>query len=451
MTEFRIDRRTALQVAGAMASTSLVLGTGVRAQVAKQVPFTIVINQSPWFDGFRKTVELYEKETGNKVNLDVNPFAGSLEKQRNSVRAQQGLFDLLIMNGLFYSEFYHGGFLIPIHEIDPSFRLDPAIPTFDDTVYFDAVSKTNSSKTGKLMSVPINPNIPLLYYRADLYQQKGLKVPTTWDELLANAKALHNPPQMYGIVQRGARGPSDVTYDWFPYFNGFGGELFKDEKSGDFTVTLNSPQGKAALDYYIRLAKEAGHPNTGGQAQAQVIQNIVTGKAAHAILVIAAWAQMDDPQKSAVVGKINLALPPSAPGFKSAPTVGHWLAGVPKNVPKDRQQAALAFLNWFQTYKAQVDYTKAGAPPVRLDVMASDMAKEPANRWMTPMQEGLPLGRQMWTIPEGAQIVAITELRLNQAVTGELTPAAALNTMAKEIHEVIQKGGYKTGRLPDLT
>ena len=58
-----------------------------RRGAAKVAPITIVINQSPWFDSFRKTVELYEKETGNKVELDVNPFAGSLEKQRNSVRA----------------------------------------------------------------------------------------------------------------------------------------------------------------------------------------------------------------------------------------------------------------------------------------------------------------------------------------------------------------------------
>ncbi len=57
------------------------------AAAAKAAPITIVINQSPWFESFRKTVELYEKETGNKVELDVNPFAGSLEKQRNSVRA----------------------------------------------------------------------------------------------------------------------------------------------------------------------------------------------------------------------------------------------------------------------------------------------------------------------------------------------------------------------------
>jgi multiple sugar transport system substrate-binding protein len=444
-----IDRRSALKAAAATATT-LLMGGRASAQVAKQAPITIVINQSPWFEGFRKTVELYEKETGNQINLDVNPYAGSLEKQRNSVRAAAGLYDIVVMNGLFYPEMYHGGFIQPIHDIDPSFKLDPNIPTFDDTVYFDAATKTSSAQTGKLMSVPINPNIPLLYYRADLYQQKGLKVPNTWDELLANAKALHNPPQIYGMVQRGARGPADVSYDWFPYFNSFGGELFRNERAGDFFVTINSPEAKAALDFYIRLAKEAGHPNTGGLAQGQVIQNVLTGKAAHAIIVIAAWSQMDDPSKSAVVGKINLAIPPHAPGHKSAPTVGHWLGGIPKNVPKERQQAALAFLNWFQSRNAQVEYTKAGSPPVRLDVLGSDMASQPEFRWMKAMQEGLPLGRQMWKVPEGAQIVAILELKINQAITGELSTAAALNTAAREIEDVMAKAGHKTGRLPEL-
>ena len=70
---------------------------------------------------------------------------------------------------------------------------------------------------------------------------------------------------------------------------------------------------------------------------------------------------------------------------------------------------------------------------------------------MKAMKEGLPLGRQMWTVPEGAQIVAIIELKLNQAITGELSTAAALNTAAREIEDVMTKGGYKTGRLPELS
>src|SRR5262249_15233968 len=147
-------------------------------------PITIVINQSPWFESFRKTVELYEKESGNKVELDVNPFAGSQEKQRNSVRAAQGQYDLLVMNSGWFAEMYFGGFVEAINDIDPSFKLDGDIYTLDNTVYFDATSKTMTPK-GKLMSVPIAPLIPLLYYRGDLYKEAVLKAADSFADLEA--------------------------------------------------------------------------------------------------------------------------------------------------------------------------------------------------------------------------------------------------------------------------
>ena len=394
------------------------------AQTAKQTAFTIVINNSPWFDGFRKVVEAYEAETGNKVNLDVNPFAGSLEKQRASARAKDGQFDLLIMNGLYYQEFYYGGFLTPIHEIDPAFKLDPQMIRYDNTIYWNEATKSHDP-AGKLMSVPVNGNIPLLLYRADLYEEHKLKVPDTWDELLANAKKLHNPPKIYGIVQRGARGaPNDVSYDWWPYLYSFNGSLFRDEAKGDFTITINSPESKAALDFYLRMAKEAGHPQTGGLAQAQIIQNLVTGKAAHAMLVIAAWSQMDDPAKSAVVGKINAAKAPRSANGKSSPVLGHWLAGLCRGRDHVRP---------------------------RQDVL-SDQAlwRDPKNRWMQAMAESSPFVKLMWSMPEGSQIGDVLELRLNQAVIGELTTARALNMIADESHAIMVRGGYKTGKIQPL-
>src|SRR5262252_1001999 len=90
--------------AAAAAAAAVAPFTNRVAAHTSQVPITIVINQSPWFNGFRGAVDAYEKATGNKVTLDVNPFAGSLEKQRNSVRAREGQYDLLTMNGLFFVE-----------------------------------------------------------------------------------------------------------------------------------------------------------------------------------------------------------------------------------------------------------------------------------------------------------------------------------------------------------
>ncbi|WP_159716133.1 extracellular solute-binding protein [Geminicoccus flavidas] len=416
---------------------------------ADEAPITIVINQSPWFAGFQKTVELYEEETGNSVELDVNPFAGSLEKQRSAVRAAESPFDLLVINAGFFVEMYAGGFLQPLNEIDPDFKLDPGIYTFDDSVYWNAETKLPDAQNGVLLTVPINPFIPLLHYRSDLYEEKGLSVPETWDQLLENARALNDPPAMYGIVQRGARGAFDVTYDMLPYIGSHGGGIFRDQKSGDFTITINSPETLAGLETYLKLAKEAGHPSTAGQSQANVIQNMATGKAGHILAVLAA-STFDDPNQSIVAGQVGFAPPPHAEGHPSTPPLGHWLGGIPKNIPADRQKAALAFLKWFQTEAAQKAYAEAGSPPVSRAVLESDMAKEEQFRWMGALAKALPTAQLTFVIPESAEILAITELGFNQAISGEVPPARALNRMAEEIAAVMTKAGYDAPRLDPL-
>ena len=173
----------------------------------------------------------------------------------------------------------------------------------------------------------------MLYYRADLYAQHHLPVPQTFDQLLANAKALNAPPRIYGFVQRGDRGHAEYRLGFPAVSVGFGADIFRNQKAGDFTVVLNSPRALAALQFYVTLAHEAGHPNPASVTQADVIQDLVTGRAAQAMITVAAASQMDDPDKSAVVGKIDFAEPPHAAGEKSVPPLGHWLGGIPNNLP----------------------------------------------------------------------------------------------------------------------
>ena len=444
-----IPRRSVLKAMGVAGAASMLPGTIRPLFAASVAPITIVVNQSPWFESFRRTVEAYETETGNKVELDVNPFAGSLEKQRNSVRASEGQYDILIMNSGWFTEMYAGGFVDPITDIDPGFKLDPDLYTLGDTIYYNAEKKTVTAD-GKLMSIPISPLIPMLYYRGDLYKEAGLSAPKSFAELEANAKKFHNPPGMYGIVQRGARGPHTVAYDFYPYLYGMGGGIFKDQSANDYTVTLNSKEGREALDYYIRLAKEAGHPKTAANDQAEVIQAMVTGHAAHIMMVIAAWSQMDDPNKSAIVDKVEWAPPPSAPGLPTAPGLGHWLGGISRNIPDDRKRAAVEFLRWFQTKAAQLETAKAGGIPVNAAVYKEPIAEERKYRWMKPLAEALPHAVNIYQFPEASEVIAVLEVGLNRAIAGEITSVDALNSMSDDIDKIMAGHSYKTGKLPPL-
>jgi multiple sugar transport system substrate-binding protein len=251
-------------------------------------------------------------------------------------------------------------------------------------------------------------------------------------------------------VQRGARGPATVSYDFYPYLYGFGGSIYKDQVAGDYSVTLNNEAGLAALQYYLMLAKEAGHPQTASLDQAEVIQNMATGKAAHIMAVISAWSQVDDPDKSAVVDKVEFAPTPHAPGFSTGSGLGHWLGGIAKNIPDDRKRGALEFLRWFQTRDAQLANAKFGGIPINAASYRDPISQERKFRWMKPLADSLQHAVSVYQFPESSEVIAILELGLNQAVARNVEAPAALNDMADKIHGVMTKYGYRTAKLPPL-
>lgn len=419
------------------------------ADVGKQAPLTILAPATPWLPAFTKLVELYEAQTGNTVKLDVNPFAGVLDKARNDVRSGGGAYGVLFLDTQWTIEMYEGGFVVPLTDIDPTFALPAQVIRYGDSGYWNAQKRWRTPNGGKLMGFTVLGNVQMWYYRSDVLKAAGMAPPKTWDDVIANCTKLEKPPVAYGAMVRGDRG-NGIRYDWMQWMVQRGGTVVADPENGDYTVTLASPANKAALEQFIELGRKCGPPNPGSLGQGEVIQLLATGKAAQGQLVLAAWANFEDAKKSAVVGKLDVEPLPLPAGGKPGAVIGNWNFAVPKDAPADQKKAALAFARWFLTYDAQVAYTKAGGIPVRTDVLASDLAKDPAYRWMTAYAETMKSGVQELGYAEGAQVEQILGLRLNQAVIGELTPAKALNLAATEIRDVFAKNGRKTGLAPPL-
>jgi len=418
------------------------------ARAQDVAPITIVINQSPWFKGFAGLIDYYEEQTGNEVELDVNPFLGSIEKQRASARAPEGTIDLFITNARIMPEMYDSGLVHTMDELAPDFEVDPNISTFDETVCWDFDKKSFDCETGKLMGVPINPNIQMLFYRTDLYDEAGIEgVPETWDAFVDVCEKVESD-DVICIAQRGAR--QGVGFNFFPYLRSFGGDIFKDPGAGDYTVTINSPEALEAMKFYLQLAAEHGHPQTGSVGQSEMIQQFATGKAAHIVAVIAAWDQLDDPDKSLVAGNFGVGVIPTNEGQEHNTTIGHFISTIPRNISDEKKQAVLEFLKWFQTFDAQREYAVRGGVPVRSDVLTSDLSQEDRYRWMAPLAENFNNGKVWYDIPEVGEVVAVTELRWNQAVVGELSPEEALNQAAEDINAIMERAGYQTGMLDPL-
>jgi multiple sugar transport system substrate-binding protein len=131
-------------------------------------------------------------------------------------------------------------------------------------------------------SVPTSQQFVYGWYRKDLFQQKGLEAPKSWNDYLKVAGALNNPPQMYGcIVPSAETGASTLLLEtmfmkndvhWFEWSGG----------KKQYEVALDQGQNKKraieTLDYLHELHKFS--PEASNYNWAELMSTYVAEKAA---------------------------------------------------------------------------------------------------------------------------------------------------------------------------
>jgi arabinogalactan oligomer/maltooligosaccharide transport system permease protein len=144
--------------------------------------------------------------------------------------------------------------------------------TPDEQSRFDARALAAMHYGDSLMGIPASQDCLSLIYNKALFDAEGLDYPDsdwTTGDLLSAAENLTN-----GDIQ-GLALPVKVAYWWFPFQEGFGGNLFDDNG----TPTLDSNGSAEALDWLFSLEKEHGVVATGTQIESMKSQ-FISSKAA---------------------------------------------------------------------------------------------------------------------------------------------------------------------------
>jgi multiple sugar transport system substrate-binding protein len=105
--------------------------------------------------------------------------------------------------------------------------------------------------SGSYYAVPFHGWIQGIWYRADWFEEAGLDVPRTWDEILEAAEYFYDPSEnQYGIlVGTSAEAFTEQVFTQFARSNG--AALF----DRDGNLVFNSPEMREAVEYYAELAQ----------------------------------------------------------------------------------------------------------------------------------------------------------------------------------------------------
>lgn len=417
----------------------------VLATAALALPFafaqdtlTVLVHQAPWLPAFEQVIDAYEDQTGNTIELNVTPYPGLLQKARNAVTASSSEFDIIEIDEVWSNQFYSGGLVAPLRDIDPDFAFDPEVIEYGFVSRWDPAA-SSSTEDGALYAVPLLGNIQLLFYRSDLLEEAGLEVPRTWDQLEAVAEAVQDPPGTYGFATRTS---GRVDFDFQSVLRSYGGEIVRyDPATETWIVEIDSDASVEALEKWLDLARAASPPNYTNLGQAELISLMQSGQLAMMINVAAAAGALVDPDSSVIADTVAAAPNPGLRADEPVTTSGVLVFGIPANLAEDRQQLAASFLEWLITEETQMVFARAGGVAVRTDVYDA-LADDPDFWWAQAVSESAPYIRGQIRLEPTAEIYETLNRVLGEVLLENLTPQEALDQAATGIREILESNGY---------
>jgi ABC-type glycerol-3-phosphate transport system substrate-binding protein len=372
-------------------------------------------------DVLRANVPEFEKKSGIKVVIDAAPFGDLYKKQLLSL-STGGRYDVLFMDEPWVPPLSE--FLLPLDERVRTLDMQDYIPT----------TVASGAFQGKQYALPVDPNVQLLVYRKDLFEQKGLKPPATWDELLAAAKAFHDPAkQQYGIAITASSDVQTALYLLVSVWSQ-GGELVDARGRGG----MDTPAGKKGGEMYLELLKFAP-PNVRSYVFLDVNKAIQLGQAAMAIQWASGAKPMEDKTRSSVAGKLGYTLVPKA--VRQTPMRGVWTIGIARNT--QNQDAAWEFAKWLSSKEfgmAAVRYPAATSAihSPRVSVLQDEGTKQ-ALPYAEALLASLRVTKERPRLREYADIQEHFRVTSGRLTAGELTLDAALKEIDAGTNRILGK------------
>jgi multiple sugar transport system substrate-binding protein len=405
---------------------------------------TIVANFPSHFhyNAAMKVIPEFEELTGIKVEVDMLQYVKMHEKQVLEMSKPEGDYDVISLVCMWKSEYAVGDMLL---QLEPFFD-DPALAVpdydFDDLVpaYVDNTGRVGGAKIymggpgSKLYALPFGAETSILVYRTDLFEEHGIKVPDTYDEVRAAAKYFaENVDGVYGLTMRGASG-HQATHGYLLHADPFGAKVFDE----NWEPSLTSPESIATLEFMKEMVKY-GPPGIAGFGYDGQVNAFLEGMAAMYIDNNAIAAATRDPEKSKVVGKVGFALHPKQKTRLSE--TGGFGIGIPANAKNP--EAAFLFIQWLTMKEQDKKVVEAGGAPFRMSTL-NDPDLQATHPEFAVMLEQLPHADPDWRpiIPEWGEINQTIGVAVNQVLTGDKEPMEAMQSVVDPIRAIVEKGGY---------
>lgn len=422
-----------------------------QAQAAEQekpyagTTITFAAQFHPSVQGIKPLLPEFEEQTGIKVVVDEYPYPDIITKQEVAYSAGGSSFDVGMMDPLILLTWFNAGWVDPLDDYMSNEALTDAELVNMGDFLDKAVVQLTDPNTGQLFGLPIYAESIELMYRKDIFEEKGVKVPETMEELMSAAAQVHDPDAgITGISLRGDRGAGLNVYIWTSFLTAYGGQYFDE----NWKPMLDSPEAIAAAEYYAELLNNYGFPGPASIGWEATLTNMQQGNVAMIIDATVFAGPLESPKDSTVNGNVGYAMVPAGPAGR-APSLSAWGMFIPSS--SQNKEAAWQFIQWATSRDIQLRSAVIGprSDVTRKSVWESPEFKGLKQDWgdwsevtLASLEESLPDYRpRISNWPEVGDRLGVA---LSEVISQQRSAEEALTEANAEITQMMIDAGYYT-------
>jgi ABC-type glycerol-3-phosphate transport system substrate-binding protein len=367
MNEFEPSRRQVLKagVAGAalggapwitkfaQAQGAPDLGAYQKAKInwrlAEGQTINVAVIPASYFENLIVLTAEFEALTGIKVRYDKVPPGQIRQKCVLDLSSKTGNISTHAADPMYLPLYAANKWTEPLENyLDDPKLTDKAWFKYEDI--FEAWRRADMVDN-RTYGIPYDGEMTVQTYRKDLFDAKGLKPAETFDDIVNNAKALHDPNnRLWGFCLRGMPGAGQNMYIWPSIFLAFGGKWF----DADRRIKVNTPEAVAALEWYVntnnayapKAAQNWNWPDIADAFAQGTIGSYIDGHTAATVIA--------NPERSKVIGKIGFARWPKGPSGRRVTSIWNWAMPINSALPERARQATWLFIQWAASEETQI-------------------------------------------------------------------------------------------------
>jgi multiple sugar transport system substrate-binding protein len=335
----------------------------LKSRITAGVELQFLLNDDNYFAAMRNMWSDFRNNLASARSFRLvhqqELYREGIENGKRDVSA----YDIIAIDMPWLGEFAEKGLIMPIGEMIRDSGINPMDfhPSIWSTTTWQRVE----------YGVPIYCTIEVLACRSDLFEEAGLGLPRTFDDVIAAGRAFHNPRNnRYGIAWNAAHMPLASS---FMFFLGCSGQTvlsIRRTPTGYSTESLDAqhmrPQidSDAALnvlDYMHRLL-EIAQPDALEAHWDDSCSVFLRGQSAMGYVWTMRAAQFEAEVRSAVKRRVAYVPQPSGPGGTNTSPIGGFLLCIPSNIDPKRLPLATEALAWMASREAMKEHVKNGFP-----------------------------------------------------------------------------------------